>query len=273
MTNSTKRNGIGIVLIGAGNLATNLGVALQQKGYDIRQIYSRTQDSAQMLGKRLSVGYTTDLSDVCRDADLYIVALKDSALKELIPEITSIRKDALYVHTAGSMPMNVWKGYASRYGVFYPMQTFSKLRLTDFGNIPLFLEAGNEADLKILHEVAENLSLSVHELSSEQRRYLHLAAVFACNFTNHLYALTAELLAEHDISFQVMLPLIDETVAKVHQLAPRDAQTGPAVRYDVNVIEKHMELLASHPEMQELYRLLSESICHLNNNKRREKKI
>lgn len=267
MANNGKRQELGIVLVGAGNLATNLGVALHSKGYDIRQVYSRTGESARILGQRLSTGYTTSPGEIYSDADLYIVALKDSALAELIPQLTVGRQDALFVHTAGSISMDVWEGYAHRYGVFYPMQTLSKARLVDFRNIPVFLEAKTEEDLKLLRSVAEDLSVSVRELPSEQRRCLHLAAVFACNFTNHLYALAAELLAEHDIPFEVMLPLIDETVAKIHELSPREAQTGPAVRYDANIIEKQLEMLVAHPELQELYRLLSESIHRMSNNK------
>ncbi len=266
MTSDGIRDKGGIVLIGAGNLAVNLGLALHRKGYSVRQVYSRTEEAARTLAERLSADHTTSPEQICDDAGLYIVALKDSVLTELIPQITAGRPDALFVHTAGSMPMDVWAGHARRYGVFYPMQTFSKARPTDFGGIPVFVEANGADDLSLLRSLAQDLSGRVYVFSSEQRRLLHLAGVFACNFTNHLYAITEELLAAHGIPFEVMLPLIDETAAKVHGLSPREAQTGPAVRYDLNVIGKHLDLLADRPEMQQLYRLLSESIHRISEN-------
>ena len=256
-----------IVIIGAGNLATNLGKALHAKGYCISQVYSRTKSSAESLAGVLATDYVTDLEQVRNDADLYIVSLKDSALVELIPEIVSGRQNALFIHTAGSVPMNIWEGNVPRYGVFYPMQTFSKSREVDFKDIPVFLEAVNEADLGVLHEIASDLSSNVREATSEQRRYLHLSAVFACNFTNHMYALAETLLAKYNLPFDVMLPLIDETACKVHELSPVEAQTGPAVRYDENVIDKLLELLSDEPEMRELYEKISKNIYKLKSGK------
>lgn len=252
-----------IVLIGAGNVATRLGQALQGAGYDIMQVYSRTEVSASALAARLSVDYTVAVEGIRRDADLYIVALKDTALQELVPSLVKGREGALFVHTAGSMPMEVWKGWAGRYGVLYPMQTFSKQREVDFSAIPFFIEASAPAELERLRMLAACLSPKVYEATSEQRKHLHLAAVFACNFANHMYALSAHILEKQGIPFDVMLPLVDETAAKVHQLAPLQAQTGPAVRYDQNVIGKHLEMLAGEPSLQELYEKISQSIHHV----------
>lgn len=256
-----------IVLIGAGNLATNLGKALYAKGYTIAQVYSRTEEAACRLAEVLSADCTNVLSEIRKDATLYIVSLKDSALVELLPEIVKGREDAFFIHTAGSIPMEVWKGYANRYGVLYPMQTFSKSREVDFWNIPIFLEANNKEGRAMLHNIANTLSASVYEISSEQRHYLHLAAVFACNFSNHMYALAAELLRKQEMPFDVMLPLIDETASKIHELSPLQAQTGPAVRYDKNVIDKHLELLSEETEKKELYEKISKSIYRTNDNK------
>ena len=249
-----------IVLIGAGNVATHLGKALQGAGFDIRQVYSRTEASASALGHLLSTPYTLSLDEVCTDADLYIVALKDSVLQELLPQIVIGREKALFVHTAGSMPMQVWEGHALRYGVLYPMQTFSKQREVCFEEVPFFVEANVQDDLEALKALAGRISPKVHEATSEQRKYLHIAAVFACNFSNHMYALCGHLLEKHGIPFDVMLPLIDETARKVHELPPADAQTGPAIRYDVNVIDRHLEMLSDEPEMQDLYEKISKSI-------------
>lgn len=251
---------ISIVLIGAGNLATNLAKALYYKGFRIVQVYSRTQEAAQTLAEKVEAAYTTDMEQVVKDAQLYIVSLRDTALLELLPRIGKGKSDALLVHTAGSVPMNVWEGHAVRYGVLYPMQTFSKQREVDFREIPFFIEATLPEDVKLLKTIASILSDKVYEATSEQRKNLHLAAVFACNFTNHLYDVAAELLAKYNMPFDVMLPLIDETARKVHRLTPYNAQTGPAVRYDENVINEHLSLLKDTPDIQEIYKLMSKSI-------------
>lgn len=251
-----------IALIGAGNLATRLGVALVAGGQSVVQVYSRTEASASALGKTLHCPAVTSLEQVCRDADVYIVAVKDAAFSGVAASLVSGRSRALFVHTAGSLPMSVWEGVASRHGVFYPMQTFSKQREVDFSAIPIFIEAKNAADLTLLKALASALSTQVYEADSRQRRALHLAAVFACNFTNHMYALCGHLLDEAGLPFEVMLPLIDETAAKVHELPPAEAQTGPAVRYDENVIARHLEALSAHPEWQDLYERISKSIHH-----------
>jgi predicted short-subunit dehydrogenase-like oxidoreductase (DUF2520 family) len=227
-----------VVLIGRGRLATNLLPALQQAGHEVSSINSRT------------------LENLPEEADVFIIAVKDSALQEVISRSTKGREQQLFVHTAGSMPMSLFEGYTNRYGVFYPMQTFSKELLVSFADIPVFIEGDNA----VLRPLAKSITHSVYELSSADRKYLHLSAVFACNFVNHCYALSAELLEKHGIPFSVMLPLIDETARKVHQLHPLEAQTGPAVRYDENVIRMQSSMLADSPLLQEIYNLLSVSI-------------
>lgn len=147
-----------IVLIGAGNVATHLGSALCGAGCDVVQVYSRTKESAMELADKLSAEYTVSVDGIRCDADMYIVALKDSALQELLPMLVKGREQAFFVHTAGSMPMDIWKGYLSHYGVFYPMQTFSKQRAVDFATVPFFVEAGGETELKMLKELAGKLS-------------------------------------------------------------------------------------------------------------------
>lgn len=249
-----------IVLIGAGNLATNLGKALLHAGYRIAGVYSRTEESARTLAGLLDTSFTTSLSGLPNDADLYLVSLKDSVLEELLPQIVPGREHALFIHTSGSIPMQIWEGKATRYGVFYPLQTFSKQREVSFREIPLFLEASDKASYSLLEKLAGELSEKIYPATSGQRSYLHLSAVFACNFTNHMYAISEQILREHQLPFEVMLPLIDETARKVHHLPPVQAQTGPAVRYDRNIIDKHLELLADKPEIQEIYEKISKSI-------------
>lgn len=227
-----------VVLIGRGRMATSLLAALQQAGHEVVSINSRTLEGLPM------------------EADVFVVSVKDSALKDVISLATKGREQQLFVHTAGSMPISLLDGYTSRFGVFYPMQTFSKERLVDFAEVPVFIEG----EYPQIRQLAESVSHCVYELSSEHRKFLHLAAVFACNFANHCYALSAELLEKHGIPFDVMLPLIDETARKVHELHPLDAQTGPAVRYDKNVIHMHSALLSDSPALQEIYNLLSLNI-------------
>ena len=167
--------------------------------------------------------------------------------------------NGLWVHTAGSMPMDIFSGHVANYGVLYPMQTFSKTREVDFSVIPFFLEANTSENAGKLQQLAEKLSENVRFLSSDKRKSLHLAAVFACNFTNHIYALAVKFLQGQGIPADVLLPLIDETAAKIHTMSPREAQTGPAIRYDENVINKHLAML-DDPDMRTIYRLISQSI-------------
>lgn len=251
-----------IVLIGAGNLATHLGKALHAAGHDMVQVFSRTMQSAETLASLLDAEPLTDMAQVRDDADVYIFSVKDSALEQLISQLCGGEKK-VFLHTAGSMPMSVFRGKALHYGVLYPMQTFSKQREVDFSIIPCFIEANDEFALKQIEGLAGQISHRVYQLSSEDRKYLHLSAVFACNFANHCYAASQELLQQHGIPFDVMLPLIDETAAKVHGMNPKDAQTGPAVRYDENVIGKQIQLLENQPYFQKIYDCMSKSIHEL----------
>lgn len=273
-----------IVLIGAGNLATHLGKALHAAGHDMVQVFSRTMQSAETLASLLDAEPLTDIAQVRDDADVYVFSVKDSALPQLVAQLCrheadglgeDVAEDALhtgkkgkhervFLHTAGSMPMSVFKGMAQHYGVLYPMQTFSKQREVDFSIIPCFVEASDEFAQKQIEGLAREISGRVYQLSSEDRKYLHLSAVFACNFANHCYAISQELLQEHGIPFDVMLPLISETAAKVHEMMPKDAQTGPAVRYDENVIGKQSKLLENHPHFKKVYDSMSKSIHELN---------
>jgi predicted short-subunit dehydrogenase-like oxidoreductase (DUF2520 family) len=247
-----------IVLTGAGNVATHLGFALQEKGFSIVQVYSHTLVSAQNLGEKLQTAYTDQLTEIVPDADVYLFSVKDSVLADVIRQIPPNK--GLWIHTAGSVPEDVFAGYTNRYGVLYPLQTFSKNRKISFDSIPLFIEAHLPEDEKILSGIASKLSGTVVPLSSEKRKYLHLAAVFACNFTNHLYSLSAQILEKQDLAWNYLIPLIEETALKIKSLHPKEAQTGPAVRNDANVMNNHLDLLADDAKMQQIYRILSENI-------------
>ena len=256
---------IKIVIVGAGNVATHFADILNKKGLDIIQIYSRTIESAQSLASKIGCNYTCKTSDISPDGDLYIVSLKDDALGAVLPQLASKNKDAIYVHTAGSVPMDIWKNIASRYGVVYPMQTFSKTKAVDFNELPIFIEANTQTDANYLMQLFSNISNKVRFASTEQRKYLHLAAVFACNFSNHMYTLCHEILKAHDLPFDSMTPLIDETAQKVHVLSPLEAQTGPARRNDENIMQAHMELLKDSAELSKMYDIMSKSIIQHSN--------
>jgi len=252
-----------IVFIGAGRLATHLGPALCRAGYEIVQVYSLTKESAQALARLTASEPVTDLQQVARDADVYICALKDDVLPRILPELCKGREEALFLHTAGSVSMDIFQPYARHYGVLYPMQTFSKERQLDFSEIPVFIEANSTTTFSVVESLASSVSHKVTPLSSDDRRYLHLSAVFACNFVNHCYDLAGQLLEEHGIPFDTLLPLIDETARKVHELSPREAQTGPAVRYDQAVIARQSQMLSGLPH--DIYELMSKSIHERNN--------
>ncbi|MDR1371066.1 MAG: DUF2520 domain-containing protein [Dysgonamonadaceae bacterium] len=247
-----------IVLVGAGNLATQLGITLRDNGFPVVCVYSRTSDSAATLGKRLHVPYTNNLADIPSDAGIYIFSVKDDALPGLLEIFPS--NQGLWVHTAGSIPLSIFENYADRYGVVYPLQTFSKNRDVSFGDVPVFVEANNDRDNSLLLDFARGFSKKVVPLSSEKRKYYHLAAVFACNFSNHMYTLASEILDQQDLDWKFLQALIRETAAKIEDLSPADAQTGPAIRYDLEIINKQLELLQGDEIKQELYEKISYNI-------------
>jgi len=248
-----------IVIIGSGNLATQLSLALRDAGNDIVQIYSRTEDHARLLADQIGCGFTTQVEQIRRDADVYVLSVKDDALSEVAAAVCGDRPDGLFIHTAGSIPMDVFRDKARQYGVLYPMQTFSKNRRVDFRPIPCFIEASDPEALAMIHTLAASISEQVVPADSERRKKLHLAAVLACNLTNHCYRLAERVLEEEQTDFQLFLPLIEETARKVSYLSPREAQTGPMVRNDTKVMDMQLSLLKDERTRQ-IYRLMAESI-------------
>ncbi|MGN0068805.1 MAG: Rossmann-like and DUF2520 domain-containing protein [Prevotella sp.] len=249
-----------IVLVGAGNVATHIGLALVRGGFHVAQVYSRTEQSAARLAGVLGCAAVTRTDLLATDADAYIISVKDDALPDLLPGVCARNPQATFLHTAGSVSLDVFRGYAEHAAVLYPMQTFSRERPLDFREIPCFVEWTDKQSERAVMALATALTDVVHVLSSDRRRYLHLAAVFACNFANHCYAIAADVLERAGLPFDVMLPLVDETARKVHALPPREAQTGPAVRYDQGVMDRHLALLGGEEGWKDIYRLMSESI-------------
>ena len=247
-----------ITLIGAGNLATHLGKALADAGNTIEQVYSRTMQSATRLAALLGCEAQTEIGNINTDSDVYVLSVSDSALPQIVPQLCAGRDGGIFVHTAGSIPADIFRGHARHYGVVYPMQTFSKDARLDFRKIPCFIEASDDGTLDVLQTMCREISDSVVPLGSDDRKYLHLAAVFASNFVNHCYACAADILNSSGVPFQALLPLIEETCGKVHEMSPARAQTGPALRYDKKVMETHESMLDG--TLLDVYRIMSRSI-------------
>lgn len=243
-----------VVIIGSGNVAFHLFQAFKQsESATVVQVVARNMDAlAQFVPE---VDLETDFSKI-KNGDVHLLAVSDTAIAELVPHLK--RTKGVVAHTSGSVAMNVLSELKS-YGVFYPLQTFSKEKTMDFSEIPICIEGNDPTTVSALKKLAESLSGKVYPISSEQRRTLHLAAVFANNFTNHMFALSAEICKTNDLSFDLLKPLIGETADKIRFLPPDKAQTGPAKRNEIETMQRHIEDLTD-PLHKKIYQLLSESI-------------
>lgn len=248
-----------IILIGAGNVAHHLAAALLKAGENLCQIYSRSIESARALGIKTGISYTAELGEIYPDGDIYIFCVSDDSLSSLLKNVR-IKSEALLLHTSGSLPMDILKPFSKNYGVIYPVQTFSKKRELDFDEIPLCIEGSSSGTLARIKTLAEKLSGKIYSINSMQRKELHLAAVFACNFPNYLYSVAGKLLEEHGLPFSMLRPLIFETAHKVMLLTPEEAQTGPAKRGDEGIMNMHKSMLKHDKELLKIYTLLSDGI-------------
>lgn len=258
-----------ISILGSGNVASHLSPALQMAGFTLTAICSPTLVHAKILADSLGGIVAVDKVEQLPKSDIYLLCVKDSALAEIAQHLASSlapeeRNESLVVHTAGSISLEVLASRFPHAAVMYPLQTFSKGASFNFSQVPLFVEGSSDSDLCAVTALAERLSHNVTPLSSEKRKSLHLAGVFANNFANHCVTLAAEVLASTGVSSDVLRPMLDETVRKLHHLSPAKAQTGPAVRWDINVMTDHLAMLADEPELQNVYRIMSESIHHHN---------
>ncbi len=246
------------VIIGSGNVAHHLARAFTQNHIEVSQIFGRNEIELRKISEEVNVPFSTvDLSE----ADFYLIAVSDSSV-ENVSELIK-KENALVAHTSGSLPMEVLKGNY-RKASFYPLQTFSKTKNLDYSRIPFFIEAENQIDEKSLLELASIISENVEISDYERRKYIHLTAVFACNFVNHLFARAKEISDSQDLDFNYFIPLIDETVEKIHYLEPKLAQTGPAVRGDERVLKLHEELIKDDEHLK-IYQLMNESIKKMYN--------
>lgn len=247
-----------IALLGSGNVATHLAKALKAIGEEVIQVYSPNFEHAKLLADELEAVAVNHLDEVSSTADLYIISVKDDAIESVAVGLKNV--DGLVVHTSGTTDLKILSSNVKNAGVFYPLQTFSKSKAVSFKNIPICLEANSDDNLNLLKTLANKLSHQVYELDGEKRKILHLAAVFACNFTNHLYTLANQLLEKNNLDFEIIRPLITETADKVMVNLPENVQTGPAIRMDKNTMNQHLSMLADLPELQEIYQTLSKSI-------------
>lgn len=245
-----------IVLFGTGNVGTHLWEAYKNSAnFKIIQVYNHSVDSLKFFKDQVAT--TTNLNEII-PADIYILALKDDVIAEVSQKIK--KTEALIVHTSGSVSLAVLNNFKN-HGVFYPLQTFSKSKEVDFSLIPICLEASSNSNMDTLKELSSDISEKVFEISTSQRKSLHVAAVFVSNFVNYLYTEGEKICTDNQVPFEILHPLILETASKAVNMSPKDAQTGPAKRKDLDVIASHLELL--NEDQQKIYTLLTHSIQNL----------
>lgn len=249
-----------IIFIGSGNIATHLSNALKLSGHEILQVYSRTKSNAKRLAVNIGAEFTDDLGKLRSDADIFIIAVKDGVLPEIAAKVNVGKR--LVVHTSGSMDMEVLKNTSVNYGVFYPLQSFSKKIKVDVSGVPILIEANKAGNERILFRLASAITgkKNIHRMNSAKRKTVHLAAVFVNNFSNHLYAIADELLKDKGVPFDILKPLIIETAKKIQHNPPLKMQTGPAKRGDRKIISEHLKMLESNPSYKKIYSLISKSI-------------
>jgi predicted short-subunit dehydrogenase-like oxidoreductase (DUF2520 family) len=252
---------LNVTFIGSGNLAWHLAPALDNVDFPVREVYSRNAKHATALAERLyqaEVRKTLDFSN--SHSRIFILCVSDDSIEEIAQEIV-LPENAVLAHTSGSQPLSVL-GYAAtpNIGVVYPLQTFTKGKKVDFKEIPFFIEAENKDTDFVLTSMAKAISKKVLRISSDDRKALHVSAVFASNFTNHMLTLAQQILEEHDLDLEVMNPLIIETINKALAIGPEDAQTGPAFRGDIEILDKHLAFLKADKSIAEIYRVISQHI-------------
>lgn len=246
-----------VVVVGSGNLAESLACALKKSPLELVQIYGRNRERVAEVARLAGTVGESDPAKLAR-ADLYLIAVSDRAVGEVAAQL-HLPEEAVVAHTAGSVSMDLLP--FARRGVFYPMQTFTKGRRVDFSQIPIFIEGASPEVAACLEAAAGQLSCKVIRADSEQRRKIHLAAVFACNFANAMYGMGERIVRSAGLDFEVLKPLIAETAAKAGDArSPHDVQTGPAVRHDLMTEHHHEALLADDPTLQMLYRTISQYI-------------
>lgn len=262
-----KHSDITISIAGSGNVASFLAVELYQKGFVIRQIYSRTLGNAKLLAKQVNAEATDHVAGIETDISLLIVALPDRIIAEFAKALSELHPDCSLkvAYTAGSVSLSEISPYLRNCGVLYPLQSITLLRKPDPKNIPFCIEGTNDLITDFLTKIAGTMSKDVRLIDSDQRRTIHLAAVFACNFSNHMMAIAEDILSKENVDFNILRPLIHETITRLETQRPKAMQTGPAARDDQETIRKHLEMLKDKAEVQQLYALITENIIRMKN--------
>lgn len=249
-----------IVLIGAGRVASHLGKRLKAKGLDLVQVLNRTAGPARALANELKIDWSDRWSEVRPDADWLLVAVRDDAIGDVAAALASHVPQALVTHTSGATPGTILAPYFQRFGVFYPLQSFSAERIPTWSTIPFCVDANAPSDLIFLKKTARKVGGRAWPVDDEQRAALHVAAVFANNFANHCFTVAEALLGEQGLPFHLLHPLLAETLAKALAHSPAHVQTGPAQRGDQATMQRQLTQLTAHPDWQAIYAAISASI-------------
>ncbi len=248
-----------VVIIGSGNVATTLGRLIQKSKHNILQVTSRKIENAKLLADELQSAYTDYNGSLDKSADIFIIAVSDMAIHECV-QYYNIH-DKLIVHTAGSVTKDVLKNVSYNYGVLYPLQSLRK-EMNLLPEIPFLIDGNNEFSIKTIYDFAITLSPDVQVINDEDRLKLHAAAVIVSNFTNHLYAIAEDFCKHENVNFDLLKPLILETATRIKHSSPGALQTGPAVRKDIQTLDKHLRLLTNYPKLRTTYLRLTDSIMN-----------
>lgn len=250
-----------VSFIGSGNLAWHLAPALDNVGYPVREVYSKNpKHAAALVGKLYEAHVNISLDFSASTSRIFIISVSDDAIVEVAQKLV-VPDDAIVIHTSGSQPLSVLDDSGSQnMGVFYPLQTFTKTKKVNFKAVPIFIESESSEVEKVLMKMAKAISGKVKRISSEERKALHVAAVFASNFSNHMLTIAKEIAKQNDLDFEIFKPLIAETLNKSLEIGPEKSQTGPAVRGDFEILEGHMEFLKENLEWAEIYKIVSQHI-------------
>ncbi len=252
---------IKIAVAGTGKVAHRLAKRLKAKGLPIAQVYGRSPEGAQQLAQDLHCGWTSDPADIDPDTEWLLLAVSDDAIEEVAAQFAEVAPLALVTHTSGATPGQVLAAHFRRYGVFYPLQSFSLERQPIWSKIPFCVDASSHEDVLFLKKMAKTVGNLVYQVDDQQRATLHVAAVFANNFANHCFAIAEKILDNADLPFEMLHPLMEETLAKAVAESPAKMQTGPAIRGDSETILRHLHLLESQARWAEIYRVVSEDIA------------
>jgi predicted short-subunit dehydrogenase-like oxidoreductase (DUF2520 family) len=247
-----------ILLIGSGNIATHLALNIDKEKYHIVQVFGRSKENTELLANKINSDWTIDASKI-EKADITIIAINDDSIKTIL---TSLPNNPT-VHTSGSTNIDVFKGYFEDYGVLYPLQTFNKDVDLDLRTVTFFIEANNQKFQRDLNELSNSFSQNTQLLNSHKRKQLHIAAVFSCNFSNHMFVIAKNLVEKENINYSVLLPLIKQTLSKMENLNPQDTQTGPAIRNDNLIMQEHINSI-KEDNLKEIYYLISQNIIQGN---------